>query len=275
MDTSKIQKYFPAILTAIVAIAGIIYASTQFDGSDQSFDNLSVGVSGLGLSANEAVGIAKNSKDTNACIAFTSVGAVVGGVYDSITAAKSGACRLPDVKVDVTDCLLLSVGKVEPVPATVSDTEPPVATEPIVVPVSVGGEIVPVPTPTEPAASTPVSNVVDSAFQPVFSFLKATASNSKLPPKTKAWSQATLTWVESSHESVVALVANPGSGKFVLHGVDVDPDSCSIKVAPAVEPFTAPVPVEPAVQTPPESLYTPDPASVPVAVPAKDPAPVI
>ena len=240
-----IKKYLPAILGAIVAIVVIILAVVNFTGSDQSFDNLSSGVTQLQASSAMAENSAIESKDYEACVAATSVGAVVGGVNQSILSAKDGVCHFPDVTVDVNKCILLKIGGTEPVLDVTGESEPIVvspgvsATETVEVSDTDAQVVTPVVVPL-----TPASAIVDMAFAPVFSLLKAAVSGSDLTPQAKAWIGATTTWVESSHQSVVALVADPGTGKLVLHGVDVDPATCTVKVAaPAViDPAsTAPV----------------------------------
>lgn len=181
-DKNSFSKYLPALITAILAVVGLVLALTSFDGSESSWLALSAQVEDLGKAADQAAAVAVEEEDFAACVASESTAALAYATSSSLAEAAKGVCKLPAVSADVTACLPFAekVAEGKDIPAAVE------------------------------LSIAPVMGVVTSLLE------KGEESN------TKAWAKGALAWLNTGKDSIIALIKNPSSGKLELAAVAIE-----------------------------------------------------
>lgn len=181
-DKKSLPKYLPALVTAILAVVGLVLALTSFDGSEDSWKVLSVQVEDLGKAADQAAVVAVEEEDFAACVASESSAALAYATSSSLAEAAKGVCQLPAVSVDVTACLPFAekVTEGKDIPAAVE------------------------------LAIAPVTGVVSNLLE------KGEDSNAK------AWAKGALAWLNTGKDSIIALIKDPASGKLELAAVVIE-----------------------------------------------------
>lgn len=216
-EKSQWTKYIPAILTAVVAIVGIIFAATKFNGSDESWDAVITSVGDLETATGQAEATAVEGKDYAACVSAKASKALVGSVKEGLASAKDGTCRIPSADVDVSECLAFEHTVVVAAPAA-SDTDvkaTPAASDSDV-------KTTPAVEGTVASAGVTVPPAVELAVGPVLALVKGLVANSDAPANAKAWSKGAITWLESGQADIIKLIENPGEGKLSFKGQDIE-----------------------------------------------------
>lgn len=175
-------KYIPALLAAVVAIVGLVFAVIEFEGSEGSWKELAAQVDGLGKAADQAAVAAVEEEDFVVCVASEATASLSYAVASSLGEAAEGACQLPDVSVDISACVPFA----EKMPE--------------------GKDV--------PAA-------VEMSISPVLSLISGLIDKGE-DAKVKAWAKGTVEWLGSGQKSIIALIEDPASGKFELKGVKID-----------------------------------------------------
>lgn len=241
MNIKKYLPYLGALVAAILALLALMSALKGHTDTPASWDALSASVKQVGSAADLTSATAITNKDKAICIVSKSASGLAGGVAESVTAVKSGTCRIPDVNVDVTACLWDApvAPAVLPVPASEGDAavtavvvvDPTVVAAPAVdavvtAPAAPADETVVAPATAAvatPAAvtGTDVPAAVELAVGPLVALVQSTISASDVSPTTKAWGTGVLAWIDSGRPSIIALVENPAEGKLSFKGVDI------------------------------------------------------
>lgn len=233
MDIKKVAPYAGAILALVLAIVGLMSALHSSDGSAASWDSIIASTGQMEAASKLTEVTAVQNKDYKVCIVSKSTTGLIHGVSESLSSAKAGTCRIPDVSVDVTDCIALKPVPVAPpvaVAPVVAPAAPPVApvvapvsapaATPVVAPVAVAAPVV-APVAVAAPVVDDVTPIVTAAVGPLTILVQGAISKADVDPKVTAWGTGALAWIASGIPSIVALVNDPKDGKLSFTGQDI------------------------------------------------------
>lgn len=178
---TKVLGYVGAIASLILAIIAIVVAVNS-DDPDEKLAGIAVGLGEVADSANQAKAVSLEQKDFEVCVASSVASAVASASAESVSGVAGGACVIPSVSVDVSDC------------------------------VAVKGSA---------TSGVDVPAVVDLSLDPVVGLLRGLISTDG-EDQVKAWASGVVDWIYSGKPSIIALIEDPASGVLKLDSVTID-----------------------------------------------------